>query len=128
MPRLDGPRLALQGVRRPVVDVELDELLYRDEGVVIEQDGGGALQYAVRLGVIAYDLPQLDAVRLGELDATEHVGEGVWAAVAHASLVDADAAWPQALSERPEGRRTRASRCVGVARVTGPAGRGSSRR
>ena len=99
LPRLDGTRLALQGVRRPVVDVELDELLHRDERVVVEQDGGGALQHAVCLGVIAHDLPELDAVRLGELDATEHVGEGVRAAVAHTSLVNADAAWPQALRE-----------------------------
>ena len=67
------------------------------------KDGGGALQHAVRLGVVDDDLPQLHAVRFGELNETEHVREGVRAAVAGASLVDADAAWPQALSERPEG-------------------------
>ena len=57
--------------------------------------------------MIAHDLPQLDAVRVSEPDAAQHVGEGVRAAVAHASLVDADAAWPQALSERPEGDASR---------------------
>ena len=61
------------------------------------------MQHAVRLGVVDDDLPQLHAVRFGELNETEHVREGVRAAVAGASLVDADAAWPQALSERPEG-------------------------
>ena len=103
LPRLDGPRLALQGVRWPMVDVELNELLHRDERVVLEQDGGGALQHAVCLGVVDDNLPQLHTVRFGELNETEHVGERVWAAVAGASLVDADAAWPQALRERPEG-------------------------
>ena len=86
-----------------MVDVELNEPLHRDEGVVIEKDGGGALQHAVRLGVVDDDLPQLHAVRFGELDETEHVRESVRAAVAGASLVDADAARPQALSKRPEG-------------------------
>ena len=47
LPRLDGPWLALQGMRGPVVDVELDELSHRNERVVFEQDGGGALQHAV---------------------------------------------------------------------------------
>ena len=50
------------------------------------------LQHAVRLGVVDDDLPQLHAVRFGELDETEHVRESVRAAVAGASLVDADAA------------------------------------
>ena len=55
--------------------------------------------------MVAHDLPQLDSVSLSELDAAQHVGEGVRAAVAHAPLVDADAVWPQALGERPEGGR-----------------------
>ena len=90
-----------------VVDVELDELLHRDEGVVLEQDGGGALQHAVGLGVVADDPPQLDAVRLRELDEAQHVDQGVGAAVAGAPLVDADAPRLQALSESPQGRRER---------------------
>ena len=98
LPRLDGPRLALQRVRRPVLDVELDELLHGDERVVIKQNRGGSLQHAFRFGVVAYDLPQLDSVYLRKLDETEHVGKGVRAAVARASLVDADAPWAQALS------------------------------
>ena len=60
-----------------MVDVKLDELPHGDEGVVLEQNGGGALKHAVRFGMIAHEFSQLDAVRLGELDATEHVGEGV---------------------------------------------------
>ena len=98
LPRLDGPRLALQGVRGPVLDVELYEFLHRDERIVFEQDRSGSLQHAFRFGVVAYDSPQLHSVDFRKLDEAEHVGEGVRATVAHASLVHAHAPWAQTLS------------------------------
>ena len=91
LPGRDGPWLALQGDLGPMVDVEHDELLHRKEGVVLEQDGGGALENAFLLRVVAHEPPQLDPVGLGEPDQAEHVGKRVGPTIALASLVDEDA-------------------------------------
>ena len=97
LPGCDSPRLALQGDLGPMVDVEHDELLHRKEGVVLEQDGGGALENAFFLRVVAHELPQLDPVDLGEPDQAEHVGKRVGPTIASASLIDKDAIRPEAL-------------------------------
>ena len=81
-----------------MLDVELYEFLHRDERIVFEQDRSGSLQHAFRFGVVAYDSPQLHSVDFRKLDEAEHVGEGVRATVAHASLVHAHAPWAQTLS------------------------------